>query len=148
MSPQQPDESPAGVGRRGSPPAIKVLDASALVALLFEEPGSDTVADIIAEGAAVSSVNLSETGAVLVRHQRDATQILAAVAGQVSVEPFTTEDAIFATELWAPTRKAGLSLGDRACLALARRLEATAVTADRAWAELELGVKIQLVRSG
>jgi len=123
-----------------------VLDASALLTLLFEEPGATAVADIIAQGAAVSTVNLSEVAAVLVRHERDANRILHAVAAQVTVEPFTTEDARAAAALWAPTRGTGLSLGDRACLALAQRLGVPAVTADREWVTVNVGIAIHLVR--
>jgi PIN domain nuclease of toxin-antitoxin system len=123
-----------------------VLDASALLTMLFQEPGAASVADVIAEGAALSTVNLSEVAAALVRHQRDADRILRAVTAQVTVEPFTTEDALSAAALWAATRAAGLSLGDRACLALAQRLGVPAVTADREWATVNVGVTIQLVR--
>ena len=51
-----------------------------------------------------------------------------------------------AADLWQPTRGAGLSLGDRACLALARRLDVTAVTADRAWLGLDVGVDVNAIR--
>ena len=104
------------------------------------------MADVIADGAAVSTVNLSEVAAALVRHQRETDDILRAVAAQVSIEPFITEDALAAAALWAPTRTAGLSLGDRACLALAQRLGVPAVTADREWSTVNVGVTIQLVR--
>jgi len=127
---------------------LSVLDASALLAVLFEEPGATSVADVIAEGAAVSTVNLSEVAAVLVRHEREAERILHAVTAQVTVEPFTTEDALAAAALWAPSRANGLSLGDRACLALAQRLGVPAVTADRQWATLNVGITVQLVRPG
>jgi PIN domain nuclease of toxin-antitoxin system len=114
--------------------------------MLFQEPGAATVADVIAEGAAVSTVNLSEVAAALVRHERDTDRILRAVAAQVTVEPFTTQDALAAAALWAPTRAAGLSLGDRACIALAQRLGVAAVTADREWSTVNVGVTIELVR--
>jgi ribonuclease VapC len=127
-------------------PGLRVLDASALLTLLFQEPGATTVAEVIAEGAAVSTVNLSEVAAVLVRHERDADRILRAVTPQVAVQPFTTEDALAAAALWAQTRATGLSLGDRACLALAQRLVVPVVTADREWAAVKVGVTIQLVR--
>jgi PIN domain nuclease of toxin-antitoxin system len=127
-------------------PSRSVLDASALLTLLFQEPGATDVADLIAEGAAVSAVNLSEVAAVLVRHGRDADSILRAVTAQVTVEPFTTEDAIAAAALWPRTRTTGLSLGDRACLALAQRLGVRAVTADREWATANVDVTIHLVR--
>jgi len=123
-----------------------VLDASALLTLLFQEPGATAVANVIAQGAAVSTVNISEVAAVLVRHERDTDRILRAVAAQVTVEPFTAEDALAAAALWAPTRVTGLSLGDRACLALALRLGVPAVTADREWVTVNVGIAIHLVR--
>ena len=132
--------------RRAQSAGLAVLDASALLTMLFQEPGATTVADVIAEGAAVSTVNLSEVAAALFRHQRDADHILRAVTTQVTVEPFTAEDALAAAALWAPSRAAGLSLGDRACLALAQRLGVPAVAADREWATVDLGITIQLVR--
>ncbi len=125
---------------------LRVLDASALVALLFGEPGADKVADAIAEGAAISSVNLSEVAAALARNKLDANSVLRIVADQVTVEPFTSEDALMTAALAEPTRASGLSLGDRACLALAKRLAVPAVTADREWAKLDLGIEIHLVR--
>jgi PIN domain nuclease of toxin-antitoxin system len=64
----------------------------------------------------------------------------------VTVEPFTTADAIEAARLRPLTRAAGLSLGDRACLALARRQRAVALTADSAWATLPLDVDVRPIR--
>ena len=133
-------------GQPAHPAGVRVLDASALLAMLFEEPGAASVADVIAEGAAVSTVNLSEVAAVLVRHQRDTERIMRDVVAQVTVEPFTSKDALAAAALWTPTRAAGLSLGDRACFALAQRLEVPVVTADRGWSGVDVGVTVQLVR--
>ena len=62
------------------------------------------------------------------------------------VEPFSLADAQVADDLYERTRKAGLSLGGRACLALAARRNATAVTADKAWAGVDAGVPIRLIR--
>jgi len=121
------------------------IDASALLALLFAEPGAEIVADTIAEGAAISAVNLSEVATVLVRHKRKPEQILDPVREQLSVEPFTDADALAAAALYPKTTRKGLSLGDRSCLALAQRLAAPAVTAEHVWAELNL-VEVQLIR--
>jgi ribonuclease VapC len=123
-----------------------VLDASALLALLFAEPGAELVADTIADGAATSAVNFSEVATVLVRHQRDPAAILAPVRAQVVVEPFTDDDALTAAAMYPATASRGLSLGDRSCLALARRLEAPAFTAERVWAELAVRVEVRLIR--
>jgi PIN domain nuclease of toxin-antitoxin system len=123
------------------------IDASALLAMLFAEPGAETVADLIALGAATSAVNLSEVATVLVRHRRDPEQILGPVREQLAVQPFTDADALAAAALHPKTASRGLSLGGRACLALAQRLGSPAVTADRAWAELDLEIPVQLIRT-
>lgn len=122
------------------------IDASALLALLFAEPGAETVADAIAADAAISAVNLSEVATVLVRHDQDAETILSPVCEQLAVEAFTDGDALAAAALYQKTASKGLSLGDRSCLALAKRLGATAVTAERAWTELDLDIDIELIR--
>lgn len=123
-----------------------VLDASSLLALLFAEPGAELVADVIADGAATSAVNLSEVATVLVRQQRDPIVILAAVRQQVVVEPFTDDDALTAAAMYPRTVSRGLSLGDRSCLALAKRLGVPALTADHIWDDLVLDIEIRLIR--
>jgi PIN domain nuclease of toxin-antitoxin system len=123
-----------------------VLDASALLALLFAEAGAETVADVIADGAAVSAVNLSEVATVLVRHGRYLDGVLGPVSEQVAVEPFIEADALVAAGLYPKTARVGLSLGDRACLALAQRLGGPAVTAENAWLRLKLDIEVQLIR--
>jgi ribonuclease VapC len=140
-------EAPRQLPDEASAPTIAVLDASALLALLFAEPGAESVADVIAEGAVISTVNLSEVAAILVRRGQELEKTLAPVREQVSVEPFTPEDALTAAKLGTPTASKGLSLGDRACLALAKRLAARAVTAERSWAQLEVDVQIELIRA-
>ena len=137
---EEPPLMPAG----GS--AVSVLDASAVLVLLFDEPGAKQVADSIAEGAALTTVNYSEVAAVLGRNKRDVESILRPVREQVALEPFTVEDAIATAALTQPTRSRGLSIGDRACLALAKRLAVRAVTADRQWLGLDLGITVHLVR--
>ena len=101
---------------------------------------------MIADSAVISSVNLSGVAALLIRHGQEPDKILARVREQVSVEPFSTEDALTAAMLSRLTAPKGLSLGDRACLALAKRLAARAVTAERAWAQLDLDIEIELIR--
>ena len=76
------------------------IDASALLALLFAEPGAEMVADAIAGGAATSAVNLSEVATVLVRHRKDPATILGPVREQLAVEPFTDADAMAAAALY------------------------------------------------
>lgn len=136
---QEPDEASA--------PSIAVLDASAVLALLFAEPGAERVADVIADNAVISTVNLSEVAALLVRRGQEPEETLVPVREQVAVEPFTSEDALTAAKLSPLIAPKGLSLGDRACLALAKRLAARAVTAERAWAQLDVDVQIELIRA-
>jgi PIN domain nuclease of toxin-antitoxin system len=125
-----------------------VIDASALLAMLFGEPGAERVADVIAGGAAASAVNLSEVATVLVRQGKDPASILTPVAKQLTVEPFTDADALVAAAIYPQTASRGLSLGDRACLALAQRLDAPAVTADHACRGLDLDIEGQVIRPG
>ena len=82
----------------GPPGTRAVLDASALLALLFAEPGAETVAEVIADGAVMSSVNLSEVATLLVRHGQDPSKTLLPVLEQVSVEAFTVDDALAAAQ--------------------------------------------------
>jgi PIN domain nuclease of toxin-antitoxin system len=128
-------------------PPRAVLDASALLAYLQHEQGHAVVEPLL-ERAAISAVNLSEVlqKALAAGVSTDGLEADLDVAG-VHVYPFDAEDAAYAAELWACTRKLGLSLGDRACLALAKRLQIPAYTADRLWAEVEVvGVTVKTVR--
>jgi PIN domain nuclease of toxin-antitoxin system len=111
-----------------------VLDSSALLALLFDEPGADRVAAVLPD-AVVSAINLAETATKLQDRGLDETAARAAVAATgVRIIPFSEDLAWIAAGLRASTRDAGLSLGDRACLALAIDRGANAYTADQAWA--------------
>lgn len=132
------------------PPAI--LDASALLAYLRDESGADAVADAVATGAVISTVNLGEVlsrvadrGADPARVARQMTD-RGLLEGAIAVEPFTAADAIEVARLRPLTRKHGLSLGDRACLALARRFDAPVVTADTAWSRLDLRIELRQIR--
>jgi len=123
-----------------------VLDVSAAVALAHGEPGAEAVEPLV-NGSCISTVNWSEVARVCLAVERDpeALRALLADAGCRTVD-FTVDDATAAARLWRATRDAGLSLADRACLALAARLGVPAVTADRAWAELDVGVEVVVVR--
>lgn len=133
--------------RAGAPDVVAprhVLDASALLAVLFREAGFDAVP---LDGAAVSAVNWSEV--VQVAHHRgaDLRSFRDALAAEGAVVlAFTAAHAEVAARLWPSTRSVGLSLADRACLSLARTLSVPVLTADRAWARLDLGVEVVLVR--
>lgn len=123
-----------------------VLDASALLALVLAERGAERVAETL-EKALISSVNLSETAAVLMDSGIPSARVRARLSRHgLTTVPFDEEDALLAAELRALTRGAGLSLGDRACLALAKRRGLPALTADRAWAALDIGVEVRLIR--
>ncbi len=125
-----------------------VLDASALLALLNQEPGSDVVANLIAE-AAISTVNLAEVVAKLSEAGLPQTAIETALEGLgFNVIPFDLQQAIAAGLLRPQTKALGLSLGDRACLALAQHLDIPALTADQAWANLSLQIEVQIIHSG
>lgn len=130
----------------GSPGPGCTLDASAVLALLFGEHGAEIVADLITAGAVISAVNLSEVATVLVRRELDVDGILEPLIRQVAVVPFTDEDALSAAALYPVGEQRGLSLADRACIALARRLATSAATADQAWSGLDVGVEITMIR--
>jgi len=123
-----------------------VLDASALIALLWGEPGAVAVERLLGR-AVISAVNWAEVLQRFRAHGVDTADKRESVAGLgIAIEPFSPEDADAAAELWERSRSAGLSLADRACLALARRLALPAHTADRAWRKLDLGVEVVLIR--
>ena len=124
------------------------LDASALLAFLFAEAGHEQVAGVV-DDCCLSTVNLSEVLARFVRDGHDAAAVLEQLAGAgIELVPFLAEDAALAAMLEPATRAAGLSLGDRACLALALSRGIPAMTADRAWARIgaEVEIEVQLIR--
>lgn len=123
-----------------------VLDSSALLAWIYREPGHERVFAAIPE-AAMTTVNLAEVLSRFVRDGRD----LADVGREIAKFPIEWVDfnrtlATMTAELMAKTRPHGLSLGDRACIALGVSRRAVVMTADRAWARLDLDVRIELIR--
>ena len=123
-----------------------VLDASALMAVLREEPGAAAV-EAVLDHAAISAVNLSEVQAKLVERGTAAELAWSSLVDlDLEVVDFDAAQAKVAGDLRSLTRAQGLSLGDRACLALAQALGLPAMTADRAWAGLEVGIEIRTVR--
>jgi PIN domain nuclease of toxin-antitoxin system len=129
-----------------------VLDASAFLAYLRDEPGAGEVAEVIGGGATISTVNLAEVFSNAAEHGLDPLDFAEQLAerglldGAITVEPFTTEDAIEVGRLRPLTRAAGLSLGDRACLALARRLAVSVYTADTTWSSVPLDIELNQIR--
>ena len=132
---------------------MPVLDASALLAYLVGETGADVVADAISGGVAISTVNLGEVLSTLATRGSDPAAVVSELTsrglldGAITVEPFTVPDAVETGRLRPLTCALGLSLADRACLALARRLTAAVLTADQAWSSLTLDVEVRAVRS-
>ena len=123
-----------------------ILDASSLVAFLHDEPGSDAVVDAIAETATVSIVNWAETLSKIAYDGVDPPQVATPLRETLILEPLTETDCIEIARLRPLTKAHGLSLADRACLALAKRLGLPILTADRDWADLDLGITIHLIR--
>lgn len=124
-----------------------VLDASAVLALLYAEPGVEAVQAAL-PGALLSAVNAAEVIAKLTERGVPADKAAAAVDWLgLDVVSFDLEQARLAGELRLITRAAGLSLGDRACLALARLRGLPAMTADSAWAKVP-GVDVIVIRNG
>jgi PIN domain nuclease of toxin-antitoxin system len=125
------------------------LDTSALLAILNGEPGGEsfTTKPGLLENAVMSSVNIAEAYGKLVGRGIAPDDAWEAVTGPIpQIVDFDTDQARIAGGLLPQTRNLGLSLGDRACLALGIALEAPIYTADRAWKELKLKVSINVIR--
>ncbi|GGZ06937.1 type II toxin-antitoxin system VapC family toxin [Novosphingobium colocasiae] len=123
-----------------------VLDASALLAAMMGERGAETVEAHFAD-ACISTVNLSEVVAKLTERGVPADSIEESLSDlDLDVRDFDTPQALRAGAMRNITRSKGLSLGDRACLALAGELKAIALTTDAAWAEIDLGIAVELAR--
>jgi ribonuclease VapC len=124
-----------------------VLDASALLAILNQEPGADKLTPELLSNAVAGTVNLAEVQGKLVEHGLDSDDAWEATLSPVrEAVPFTPQQAKRAGALVAQTRPLGLSLGDRACLALAQDLKAPVYTADKSWKNLKVGVRIHVIR--
>ncbi|MEA3031333.1 MAG: hypothetical protein QOJ53_1912 [Sphingomonadales bacterium] len=123
-----------------------VLDASALLAVMLEERGAEKVRELL-PGAIVGAVNLAEVVAKLQERGAPDENIDRNIARlNLPVIPFDAAQAMAAGKLRVRTRGAGLSLGDRACLALALARGLPAVTTNRGWAALDIGAKVIVAR--
>jgi PIN domain nuclease of toxin-antitoxin system len=123
-----------------------VLDASALLAYLHREPGWKEVQPVVGESC-ICAVNWCEVAqktkqkGMAVEKARSLLEELG-----LTIIPFSSEHAELAANLWEQSRQHGLSLADRACLALTIEQKAPVLTTDRVWSELDLGVEIRLLR--
>ena len=129
---------------------IYVLDASALLAVSKGEKGADLVLDLIeTTDCVISSVNMAEVATKMLEFGLPPQELKRAV-GQFIVDAidFNQEQAMACAELRLLTKSAGLSLGDRACLGLAKLMDGTAVTSDRPWMAIAeaVGVKVLMIR--
>ena len=123
-----------------------VFDSSALLAIAFNETGAERAAEALPEGI-LSAVNASEVVACLLDRGVPEERARSWLRNfDLPIRPFDETLAVAAGLLRATTRPHGLSLGDRACLALAGRERASLITADRSWARLDLELEVQLIR--
>ena len=125
-----------------------VIDASAILALLQNEPGADYVlACVERTSSIISAVNLAEVGYKMAEHGQSGAQVQEfMIELGVKVRPFDAEQAMTSAGLYVPAKKLGLSLGDRACLALAQSMGLPALTADRAWRDVDSDIEVELIR--
>jgi PIN domain nuclease of toxin-antitoxin system len=124
----------------------RVVDTSAIMAILLDEHGQEVAARLVS-GGVLSSVNFAEilTKCIERAVPPDVARIYIRDAG-IDVVPFDADHALVSAELFSKARKGVLSLGDRACIATAIARKATVVTADRIWATLDLGCPVELIR--
>ena len=125
-----------------------ILDASATLAVILEEPGADVVVEALRSDAAMSTVNVAEVAARL--HQDGWTEsevTLVFEALGIEILPFDQEAALLRGKFHTVTRRLGLGLGERACLATGRLEECPVLIADRSWQRLDItGIDIQCTR--
>lgn len=124
-----------------------VLDASAVIAWLRREPGAAQVDAALQDEPMISAVNFAEVLSKVGERGGDVRGAARDLRIEgLRVEPYGDVDAVVTGELRVLTQAQGLSLGDRACLALAQRLGVPVLTADRAWSSLSLGVSVTVIR--
>jgi ribonuclease VapC len=131
--------------------ASAVLDASALLAMLRHERGAERVAAVVSGGALISAVNWAEALSRLVQVGGDPHEVAAQAlprgeGGQLALVPYDDDQARETARLRPRTSSLGLSLADRAALALARLRGLPVLTTDRAWRSLRLSIKIEVIR--
>jgi PIN domain nuclease of toxin-antitoxin system len=124
-----------------------VFDASAMLALLQQERGSEKLTIEVRLNSVASAVNLAEVHSKLVKLGHDPEDAWEdALSAVSSIRPFTGHEAKIAGSLIAVTEQYGLSLGDRSCLAQAIALQAPVYTTEQIWRNLQIGVPIHVIR--
>jgi len=129
-----------------------VLDASAFLAYLVDEPGAAAVEQAMCQGTLMSAVNWAEVLSKLAERNQSPDIVEerlvknGIIGSAVEIVPLVREDAAAIARLRPLTKKKGLSLGDRACLALGIRMNLPVLTADGSWKKLPLGMDIRIVR--
>ena len=127
-----------------------VLDASALLAYLYQEAGADIVDSATSMGAYISVINWAEVLSIVSLKGENVDDLASKMTqkefGNLIILPVTEADAVQIGKLRLKTKVLGLSLGDRACLALGLRLESTVLTADKIWRNLSIGIPITTIR--
>lgn len=129
-----------------------VLDASAFLAYLRDEPGAEIVENALINGCYISIINWVEVLSKIVDLGESPDEIIKRLRNEgllensLEIMACNDEDAINIAKFRALTKSAGLSLGDRACLALGKRLNLPVLTADKVWTSLSLGITINLIR--
>ena len=132
--------------------SVAVLDASTLIAFVQEEHGADRVGTVLRRGALISAVNWAEVLSDMAERgdlvDISVARVRTAVAraGTLTIVPFDDVQALETARLRMRTKSLGLSLADRACLALGRLHRLPVLTTDRAWRSLHLSVKIEVIR--
>ena len=127
-------------------PSPVVLDSSAILAVFLNEPGGEIVLPLL-EGALLSTVNLAEAHTRMIEVGASAEHAWSRLQSvQCEICFFSDTQARTAAELRSITRPFGLSLGDRACLALAIDRKAPVYTTDRIWKKLDLGIEVEVIR--
>ncbi len=125
-----------------------VVDASAVLAFLFHEPGATVVADDLELGiATISAVNYAEVVSKLMDREMPEEAIQITMDNlDLEIIPYDEDQAMLTGLLRQPSRQHGLSLGDRSCLALGVKTESPVVTADSVWQKIPLDIEIRLIR--
>jgi PIN domain nuclease of toxin-antitoxin system len=127
-----------------------VLDASAFLAYLQAEPGAETVQEALAQGCCISAVNWAEVISKVAELGKPSHEFVADLKSRrllgaaLRVVPFDEIDAPIVGDMRPQTRHLGLSLGDRACLTLGRRLGSPVLTTDRAWGKLDVDLEVEI----